>query len=223
MGDSLGPTVLGLNSTLPVTLDQMIAASAAVCRGVQRALVVGDLPFGSYHESERQALRSSVRFVQEGGVECVKMEGGRERRAAITAVVEAGIPVMGHIGLRPQAMHQMGGFRVQGKTPEQAERLFEDAAAVAEAGAFSVVVEGVPAEVGAEITKRVPIPTIGIGAGPDCDGQILVFSDLVGLTAGHVPKFARRYCDVSALISEALTAYRQDILDGRFPTEQESY
>jgi 3-methyl-2-oxobutanoate hydroxymethyltransferase len=130
---------------------------------------------------------------------------------------------MGHIGLRPQAVHQMGGFRVQGKTSEQAERLFEDAQAVAEAGAFSLVVEGVPAEVGAEITRRVPIPTIGIGAGPDCDGQILVFSDLVGLTAGHVPRFVRRYCNLSAIVSEALAAYRQDILDGRFPSEQESY
>lgn len=223
VGDSLGPTVLGLESTLPVTLDQMIAASAAVARGVQWALLVGDLPFGSYHESVGQAVRSSVRFVKEGGVECVKMEGGRERAAAISAVVEAGIPVMGHIGLRPQAVHQMGGFRVQGKTREEAERLFEDAEAVAGAGAFSMVVEGVPARIGAEITKRVSIPTIGIGAGPDCDGQILVFADLVGLTAGHVPKFVRRYCDLSAIISESLAAYRQDILDGSFPSKEESY
>ncbi|MBI4879248.1 MAG: 3-methyl-2-oxobutanoate hydroxymethyltransferase [Planctomycetes bacterium] len=223
VGDSLGPTVLGYPSTLPVSLEEMLAHSRAVARGASRALLVGDLPFGSYHESVEQALRSSIRFVKEGNVEAVKMEGGVERTAAIRAVVEAGIPVMGHIGLRPQAVHQMGGFRVQGKTAEQAERLLADAAAVAEAGAFSVVLEGIPTELGAEITRRIPIPTIGIGAGPDCDGQILVFTDLVGLTSGHVPKFVRRYAEAGAVIAAALAAYREDVLAGRFPSAEESY
>ena len=223
VGDSLGPTILGLASTMPVTLDEMIAAAGAVCRGTRRALTVGDLPFGSYHVSVEQAVRSSIRFVKEGGVECVKMEGGVERAAAIKAVVEAGIPVMGHIGLRPQAMHQMGGFRVQGKTKEQAELLLRDAHAVSEAGAFSMVIEGVPAAVGKRITAEVKVPTIGIGAGPDCDGQILVFSDLVGLTTGHVPKFVRQYAQVSAVIAEALASYRRDILEGEFPSADESY
>ncbi len=223
VGDSLGPTVLGYPSTLPVSLEEMLAHARAVARGATRALLVGDLPFGTYHESVEQALRSSIRFVKEGNVEAVKMEGGEERAAAIRAVVEAGVPVMGHIGLRPQAMHQMGGFRVQGRTPEQAERLLADAAAVAAAGAFSVVLEGIPTELGAEITRRIAIPTIGIGAGPDCDGQILVFTDLVGLTSGHVPKFVRRYAEAGQVIAAALSAYREDVLAGRFPTAEESY
>lgn len=223
VGDSLGPTVLGLESTLPVTLDEMIHASRAVMRGARHALVVGDLPFGSYHESASQAVRSSVRFVKEGGVEAVKMEGGAERADAIRAVVQAGIPVMAHIGLRPQAVHQMGGFRVQGKSDLAGRQIVADARAVAEAGAFSVVLEGIPAALGVEITQAIDIPTVGIGAGKGCDGQILVFTDVVGLTFGHVPKFVRPYADVRGTVAEALAAYRKDVADGSFPNADESY
>ncbi len=223
VGDSLGPTVLGLENTLPVTLDEMIHSARAVVRGTSRALVVGDLPFGSYHESVEQAIRSSIRFVKEGGVAAVKMEGGAERADAIRAVVDAGVPVMAHIGLRPQAVHIMGGFRVQGKSDAQADALLRDADAVAAAGAFSVVLEGIPAALGGAITTRLEIPTVGIGAGPDCDGQILVFADVVGLTFGHVPKFVRRYENIAERIAAALGNYRADILAGRFPSADESY
>lgn len=223
VGDSLGPCVLGLDNTLPVTLDQMIGASRAVSRGVRRALLVGDLPFGSYHESPRQAVRSSLRFIKEGRVEAVKMEGGVERIEAIRQVIDCGVPVMGHIGLRPQAMHQMGGFRVQGKTAPQQEQLIRDAEALCEAGVFSLVIEGVPAALGSEITGRVKTPTIGIGAGAGVDGQILVFTDLVGLTFGHVPKFVRQYADVKSVIAEALEGFRDDVTNQAFPTDAESY
>ncbi len=223
VGDSLGPTALGYPSTLPVTLDEMIHAARAVTRGATRALVVGDLPFGAYHESVEQAVRSSIRFVKEGDVAAVKLEGGVERAAAVRAVVDAGVPVMAHVGLRPQAMHQMGGFRVQGKTDEAARRIVEDARAVTEAGAFSVVLEGIPAALGAEITAAVDVPTIGIGAGAECDGQILVFTDVVGLTFGHVPRFVRSYADVGGVVRAALEAYREDVVGGEFPGEAESY
>ncbi|MFG0316848.1 MAG: 3-methyl-2-oxobutanoate hydroxymethyltransferase [Planctomycetota bacterium JB042] len=223
VGDSLGPTALGHPSTLPVTLDEMIHAGRAVTRGATRALVVGDLPFGTYHASVEQAVRSAVRFVKEGGVAAVKLEGGIERAEAVRAVVDAGVPVMAHVGLRPQAMHQMGGFRVQGKTDEAARRIVEDARAVAAAGAFSVVLEGIPAALGAEITAAVDIPTVGIGAGAECDGQILVFTDVVGLTFGHVPKFVRSYADVGGVVRAALEAYREDVVEGEFPGEAESY
>lgn len=223
VGDSLGPNILGLESTIPVTLDDMVFATRAVTRGVKRALIVGDLPFGTYHESPEQAMRSSIRLIQQGGASAVKMEGGCERRQEIKKVVDAGIPVMAHIGLRPQSMHQMGGFKVQGKTEAQAKQLLLDAEAVEEAGAFSVVLEGIPSALGKQITESVSIPTIGIGAGPDCDGQILVFSDLVGLTFGHVPRFVRQYADARSHLSEAVAAYRKDIVDGSFPNDEESY
>jgi len=223
IGDSLGPNVLGLESTLPVTLEEMIAATRAVARGAENALLVGDLPFGAYHESVEQAVRSSIRFVKEGGAEAVKMEGGAERAAAIRAVVDVGVPVMAHIGLRPQAMHQMGGFRVQGRTDAAAEQILADARAVTDAGAFSVVLEGIPSVLGQAITESIEIPTIGIGAGPSCDGQILVFTDLVGLTFGHVPKFVRTYADTKSVIAEALEGFRRDVVDHGFPSADESY
>lgn len=223
VGDSIGNVVLGYDSTLPVTLEEMIHAAQAVCRGATRALVVGDLPFGSYHRSAEQAIESSIRLVKEAGVAAVKLEGGVERVAAIRAVVDAGVPVMAHIGLRPQAVNQMGGYRVQGRSDEGAERLRQDALAVAAAGAFAVVIEGVPAAVAKDITERIDIPTIGIGAGVDCDGQILVLHDLIGLNAGHQAKFVRRYAQVGEIISAALLAYKDDVEQARFPSAEESY
>jgi 3-methyl-2-oxobutanoate hydroxymethyltransferase len=223
VGDSLGPNVLGYESTLPVTLDEMIAACRAVKRGVVRALVVGDLPFATYQAATEDAVRSALRFVKEGGAEAVKMEGGAARAAAIRATIEAGVPVMGHIGLVPQSVHAMGGYRVQGKSREDADALLRDATAVCDAGAFAIVLEGIPAALAAEITARVPIPTIGIGAGSSCDGQILVFTDVVGLNFGHVPKFVRAYADLRSVVSEALAQFRKDVVDGSFPSDRESY
>lgn len=223
VGDSLGPTVLGYENTLPVTLDEMIHHARAVCRAARRALVVGDLPFGAYHARPEDAVASAVRFVKEGGVAAVKLEGGRERAGEVRRVVEAGVPVMAHIGLLPQSVHRMGGFKVQGRGAEEARRLVEDALAVEEAGAFSVVLEGIPAALGEEITRRLSIPTIGIGAGGGCDGQILVFTDVVGLTFGHVPKFVRRYADVATVVREGLAAYVEDVREGRFPSADEAY
>jgi 3-methyl-2-oxobutanoate hydroxymethyltransferase len=223
VGDSLAQTVLGYDSTLPVTLEEMIAASRAVRRAVSRALVVGDMPFGTYQDSRERAVESAIRFVKEGGVEAVKIEGGARRAQILKAIVEAEIPVVGHIGLTPQSVLQMGGYRVQGKTLEAARELIEDALALERAGAFAIVLEGIPAEISRLITDRVRIPTIGIGAGLNCDGQILVFSDLVGLTFGHTAKFVRRYADVKAVISNALRQFADDVAARRFPAEQESY
>src|SRR5215216_752300 len=189
VGDSLAQTVLGYDTTLPVTLDEMIAATRAVRRGARRALVVGDMPFGSYQDGASSAVESAIRFVKEGGAEAVKIEGGARRAHIVKAIVEAEVPVMGHIGLTPQSVLRMGGYRVQGKTLEAARELIEDAQALEHAGAFAVVLEGIPKEISRLITERLSIPTIGIGAGVDCDGQILVFSDLAGLTFGHTAKF----------------------------------
>ena len=223
VGDSIGNVVFGYDSTLPVTLDEMIHAAQAVCRGAERALVVGDLPFGSYHRSVEQAIDSAVRFVKEAGVSSVKLEGGVERAAAIHGIVDAGVPVMGHIGLRPQAVHAMGGYRVQGRSDEGAQMMMKDAVAVAEAGAFAVVIEGVPSELANEITAAIPIPTIGIGAGAGCDGQILVYHDLVGMSFGHQPKFVRRYAETGDVIKKAIESYVDDVVGGRFPSADESY
>lgn len=223
VGDSLAQTVLGYESTLPVTLDEMIAAARAVRRGARRALVVGDMPFGSYHDSSNRAVESAIRFVKEGAVDAVKLEGGLRRAEVVRAIVEAEIPVMGHIGLTPQSVLRMGGYRVQGKTLEAAREIVEDALSLERAGAFSVVLEGIPAEISRLITNRLSIPTIGIGAGADCDGQILVFSDLVGLTFGHTAKFVRQYADAKSIISDALKRFADDVSSRRFPSEAESY
>jgi 3-methyl-2-oxobutanoate hydroxymethyltransferase len=223
VGDSVANVVLGYESTIPVTLDEMILVSRAVRRAVQTALVVGDLPFGTYHESPKQAVRSSIRFVKEGGVEAVKLEGGRTRAEAVRRIVDAEIPVLGHIGLTPQSVHKLGGYRVQGKTVEAARALVEDAEALEDAGAFAIVLEAVPAEIARLVTRRVSIPTIGIGAGVHCDGQILVYTDLVGLSFGHTPKFVRRYGDAGAVISDAIGRYAADVRSRAFPTEAESY
>lgn len=223
VGDSVANVALGYDSTIPVTLDEMILVSRAVRRGVRRALVVGDLPFGTYHESSEQAVRSAIRFVKEGGAEAVKLEGGRLRAKAVRRIVEAEIPVLGHVGLTPQSVHRLGGYKVQGKTIDAARALVEDALALEAAGAFAVVLEAVPSEVARIVTKRLSIPTIGIGAGSSCDGQILVYTDLVGLSFGHTPKFVRQYADAGALIGDAVRRYAADVRERAFPSEAESY
>jgi 3-methyl-2-oxobutanoate hydroxymethyltransferase len=223
VGDSLANTVLGYESTLPVTLDEMISATRAVKRAVKRALVVGDMPFGSYQDRTDRAVKAAIRFVKEGGAEAVKLEGGAGRAHIVKAIASAEIPVVGHMGLTPQSMLRMGGFRVQGRSMEAARELIEDALALERAGAFAVVLEGIPAEISRIITDRISIPTIGIGAGPDCDGQILVFTDLVGLTFGHKAKFVREYADVKGVIAAALARYSEDVSARRFPSQTESY
>jgi 3-methyl-2-oxobutanoate hydroxymethyltransferase len=223
VGDSVANVVLGYESTIPVTLDEMILVSRAVRRAVKRALVVGDLPFGTYHESSEQAVRSAIRFVKEGGAEAVKLEGGRLRADAVRRIVEAEIPVLGHVGLTPQSVHRLGGYKVQGKTVDAARALVEDALALEEAGAFALVLEAVPSEVARVVTRKLSIPTIGIGAGRYCDGQILVYTDLVGLSFGHTPKFVRRYADVASVIGGAIREYAGDVRSGAFPSESESY
>ncbi|MEW6730297.1 MAG: 3-methyl-2-oxobutanoate hydroxymethyltransferase [Acidobacteriota bacterium] len=223
VGDSLSNVVLGYENTLSVTLDEMLMLARAVRRGCKRALVVGDMPFGSYHISEECTLAAAVRFIKEGGMEAVKIEGGRSRVQVVEALVENEIPVMGHIGLMPQSLHKMGGYKVQGKTIDSAQRLIDDAIALERAGVFSIVLEGIPVEIARIITERVNVPTIGIGAGHYCDGQILVYSDLVGLTFGHQAKFVRKYVDLKKVISEALTNYANDVRDGCFPSETEAY
>jgi len=223
VGDSLGMVVLGYDNTLPLTVEEMLHHTRAARRGVRRALLVADMPYGSFHGDRKDAIRNAVRFVKEAGAEAVKVEGGERRMELIAQMVEAEIPVMGHIGLTPQSMHAFGGFRVQGKTVEAAEQLLRDARAVEAAGAFSVVLESIPRELAARITGELRIPTIGIGAGPDCDGQILVLHDMIGLSFGHSPKFARRYANAGEAISQAVSAYSKDVREGRFPADEESY
>lgn len=223
VGDSVGMAVLGYDSTIPVTMDEILHHLRAVRRGTRRALLVADMPFGSFHVSLEESVRNAVRFVKEGGAEAVKVEGGERRIELIARLVEAEIPVMGHVGLTPQSVHTMGGFRVQGKTAEASRQIERDARAVEAAGAFSVVLESVPREVAARVTEMLHIPTIGIGAGPDCDGQILVFHDLVGLTQGRVPKFVRQYANLSGEISRAVAEYCEDVRGGSFPSDAESY
>jgi 3-methyl-2-oxobutanoate hydroxymethyltransferase len=223
VGDSLAMVVLGYENTLPVTMDDMLHHVRAVRRGVRRALLIADMPYGSYHVSLDDAIGNAVRFMKEAGAEAVKIEGGERRLELIARLVEAEIPVMGHVGLTPQSLHALGGFKVQGKTVEAAERLLRDARAVEAAGAFSVVLESVPRELAARLTGELRIPTIGIGAGPECDGQVLVFHDLAGLTVGGTPRFARRYANLAETISRAVGEYCEDVRNGRFPSDAESY
>lgn len=223
VGDSLAMVVLGYENTLPVTMDDMLHHVRAVRRGVRRALLVADMPYGSYHVSLEAAVGNAVRFTKEAGAEAVKVEGGERRLELIARLVEAEIPVMGHVGLTPQSLHALGGFKVQGKTAEAAERLLRDARAVEAAGAFSVVLESVPRELAARLTGELRIPTIGIGAGPECDGQVLVFHDVVGLTVGSTPRFARRYANLAETISRAVGEYCEDVRNGGFPSDAESY
>jgi 3-methyl-2-oxobutanoate hydroxymethyltransferase len=223
VGDSVGMAVLGYDSTLPVTLDEMLHHVRAVRRGTRHALLVADMPYGSFHVSIEDSVRNAMRLVKEGGAEAVKVEGGERRLELIHRLVEAEIPVMGHVGLTPQSINAMGGFHVQGKSMDAARHVERDARAVEAAGAFAVVLESMPRELAASITRQLRIPTIGIGAGPDCDGQVLVFHDLVGLTEGYTPKFVRRYADLSAEITRAVTEYCGDVRSGKFPSDAESY
>lgn len=219
VGDSLGTVVQGWETTLRVTLDQMVYHAEMVARAARRALVVADLPFLSYQVSARQALRSAGRILKETDCQAVKLEGGCQIARTVKALVEAEIPVMGHVGLTPQAVRRLGGYKVQ----RSAERIFADARAVAEAGAFAIVLECIPRDLAARITAEIPIPTIGIGAGPNCDGQVLVIHDLLGLLGGFQPKFVRRYADLGEQIRTAVAGYIRDVSDGRFPGTDESF
>lgn len=223
VGDSLGMTALGFTTTLSVTLDMMLHHAAAVARCAQVPLLVGDLPFMTYKISHEEALRNAGRMLSEGGMEAVKVEGGREIAPVIERLVGAGIPVMGHVGLMPQSMHAQGGYRVQGRTEEDAERILVDARAVADAGAFSIVLEAMPISIGRKITEALTIPTIGIGAGPDCDAQVLVFYDLLGLTDRKLPKFVKRYADLFEPAAEGLRTYAEEVRSGQFPGEEHTY
>jgi 3-methyl-2-oxobutanoate hydroxymethyltransferase len=223
VGDSMAMVELGYDSTLPLTLEEALHHTKAARRGVQRALVVADMPYGTYHGELHEAVRNAMRFVKEAGAEAVKVEGGERRLELIARLTEAEIPVMGHIGLTPQSVNALGGYRVQGKTPATAEQLIRDARSVEAAGAFAIVLEAMPRELAAEITHSLHIPTIGIGAGPDCDGQVLVLHDMLGLTFQDAPKFARRYANVGEIISNAVREYCADVQSGSFPTDAESY
>ncbi len=223
VGDSLSMVALGYENTLPVTMDEMLVHVRAARRGTRHALLVADMPYGSYHVSLEESVRNAIRLVKEGGAEAVKIEGGERRIELIARLVEAEIPVMGHVGLTPQSVNAIGGFRVQGKSPDAARQVERDARAVESAGAFAVVLESVPRELATRITEKLRIPTIGIGAGPNCDGQVLVFHDFAGLTMGHAPRFARRYANLAAEISRAASEYCDDVRAGRFPSDAESY
>jgi len=223
VGDSVGNNVLGYDSTLPVSMDEMLHHTRAVARGVRRALVVADMPYLSYQTGRRDAIRNAGRFLKEAGAAAVKIEGGRRRAGLVRALLEAEIPVMGHVGLTPQSVHLMGGYRVQGKRVDEARALVEDARALEEAGIFSLVLEGMPEAVGRMITEAAGVPTIGIGAGRHCDGQVLVFHDLYGLNPGPLPRFARRYADLAGVITEATERFIADVRSGAFPSEAETY
>lgn len=223
VGDSLGMVIQGHETTLPVTLDEIIYHTRAVARGAHRAHVVGDMPFMSYQASLESALANAGRLVKEGGAHSVKLEGGAQHAELVRRLTASGIPVMGHIGLTPQSFHQFGGFKVQGRDPGAAERLIEDARTLEEAGAFAVVLEGIPSEVAARITAAVSIPTIGIGAGVECDGQVLVVYDLLGLNDSFKPRFVRTYEKLATRIRTAADAFVADVRDGAFPGEAESF
>ncbi len=223
VGDSLGQVVLGYDSTVPVSMDDMVSHTAAVSRCAPSPLIVADLPFLSYQVSEEIALTNAARLLQEGGAQAVKLEGGVSVAPTVKRLTDAGIAVMGHIGFTPQSVHQLGGYRVQGRTEDAAARLLEDALALQDAGAFAVVLELVPTEVAATVTERLSVPTIGIGAGPDCDGQVQVFHDLLGLLPDFRPKHAGRYADLAGVIDEALSRYADDVRGNKFPTDAESF
>ncbi len=217
VGDSLAMTVMGLDSTVPVTMEEMIHHTKAVVRGVENAMVIGDLPFGSYNQSKEQAIANATRLMKEGGCDAVKLEGGVEMAEITKAIVDAGIPVMGHIGLTPQTISKLGGFKVQGKGAQEAEKLLKGALALQEAGIFSIVLECVPEEVGRLVTGKLSIPTIGIGGGRYCDGQVLVFHDTLGLFEKFLPKFVKRYRNLGEEIVKALEEYKQEVKEGKFP------
>ena len=223
VGDSLAQVVLGYDNTLPVTMEEMLHHTRAVRRGVKSAMVIADMPFGAYQENIQEGVRNALRFVKDAGAEAVKVEGGEKRTELVRRILDAEIPVMGHIGLTPQSLHKMGGFKVQGKELSGIEQLMKDAVALDRAGVFAMVLEGVPREVAAMITQEVATPTIGIGAGPDCDGQVLVFHDILNLTFAPPAKFVRRYGDAAALMSGAVNQFKLDVESGSYPSDQESY
>lgn len=223
VGDSLAMTMLGHENTLSITVDEMLHHVKSVRRGVKDALLVADMPYGSYHVDHREAVRNATRFVKEGGAEVVKIEGGEKRIDVISHVIDAEIPVAGHIGLTPQSLNRMGGFKVQGKTLTDIEQLMRDATALDRAGVACIFLEGIPREVAEMITNEVSAPTIGIGAGPGCDGQVLVFHDILNLTFGPPAKFVRRYADLASEISHAVQTFRADVLSHKYPADNESY
>jgi 3-methyl-2-oxobutanoate hydroxymethyltransferase len=223
VGDSLAQVVLGYDSTLPLTIEEMLHHTRAVRRAVKSAMVIADMPYGTFQGDIKEGVANAMRFVKEGGAEAVKIEGGQKRIELVRRLLDAEIPVMGHIGLTPQSLHKMGGYKVQGKDFSGIERLMKDAVALDKAGVFSIVLEGVPREVAAMITREVSAPTIGIGAGPDCDGQVLVFHDLVNLTFHEPAKFVRRYGDAAALFTNAVQQFKADVESGGYPSDAESY
>ncbi len=222
IGDSAANNVFGYETTLPVTVDELLPLVRAVSRATRRALIVGDMPFGSYEEGPTQALRTGVRFLKEGGAHAVKLEGGRRVAPQIAAMTAAGIPVMAHVGFTPQSEHVLGGYRVQGRG-DAAEDVVADAHAVAEAGAFAVVLEMVPGEVAKRVTHDLAIPTIGIGAGPDCDAQVLVWQDMAGLRTGKAPRFVKRYADLAGVLTDAVRRFAEDVRDGEFPAGEHTF
>ncbi|MBC7361004.1 MAG: 3-methyl-2-oxobutanoate hydroxymethyltransferase [Candidatus Aminicenantes bacterium] len=224
VGDSLGMVMLGYETTLPVTMDEMIHHTKAVTRARKRAMVIGDMPYLSFHLSLKDSVMNAARFIKEAGADGVKLEGASPQRLILVeALVEAEIPVMGHVGLTPQSIRKIGGFKVQGTEEEKAEAIYRGALELEKAGAFAVVLESVPQELAREITRSLKIPTIGIGAGPDCDGQILVIHDLLGFTTGYMPKFVKRYADLAGIISQAVNDYINDVKQNRYPEDQHSY
>lgn len=223
VGDSLGMVALGYETTLPVTMEDMLRHTKAVAAGAERAMVVGDMPFMSYQSSVEKAVENAGAFLKRAGAHAVKLEGGREVAEVVEKIVAAGIPVMGHIGLTPQSIHKLGGYSLQAKEIKAAKRLIEDAVELQEAGAFSIVLEKVPTEVASTLTEKLEIPTIGIGAGPGCDGQVLVANDVLGLFSRFTPKFAKKYADLSPIIESAIAEYVRDVREGAFPDEEHSY
>jgi len=223
VGDSVAMTVLGYENTLPVTMDEMIHHTKAVTRGAKYAHVVGDMPFMSYNTSERDAILNAGRFMKEGSADSVKLEGGASVKDIVRAIVKAGIPVMGHLGLTPQTISMLGGFKVQGKDAKAAQKIIDDALMLEDAGAFSVILEAIPAPIAKRITERLTVPTIGIGAGVHCDGQVLVVHDMLGLFDRFTPKFAKKYINLTELILKAFESYREDVSRGEFPTDQHSF
>jgi 3-methyl-2-oxobutanoate hydroxymethyltransferase len=224
VGDSLGMVVLGYENTIPVTMEEMIHHTKAVVRGAQRPLIVGDMPYFSFHMSVDQTVRNASRFLKEAGAKAVKIEGATKKRLKlIETLVEAEIPVMGHVGLTPQSIYHLGQFKVRGKEIQEAKKIIKNAEDLEKAGAFSIVLECIPMELAREITSRLTVPTIGIGAGPHCDGQILVFHDLVGYANGYLPKFVKRYTDIHGQLNKALGDYVKDVVEGKFPDDSQSY
>ncbi|MFC1416634.1 3-methyl-2-oxobutanoate hydroxymethyltransferase [Streptacidiphilus cavernicola] len=223
VGDSAGNCHLGYENTVPVTMDEMVMMSASVVRGTKRALIVADLPFGSYQESPQQALHNAVRLMKEAGVGAVKLEGGERSAAATELMVQAGVPVMAHLGLTPQSVHAFGGYPVQGRGDEAAHQLLRDAKTAEAAGAFALVLEAVPAELAAQVTASLHIPTVGIGAGAGCDAQVLVWTDMAGLTGGRVPSFVKQYADLRSTLGDAARAFSADVIGAAFPAEEHTF